>query len=117
MQRDKFRGFSSSSSSSSAPKGNDAMAELRRLLAGDDFEKYDLKGEEGVLTAQDLHVLTDRSEDAFQRAAEMGTAEGADGGAAAGTGAGVGGEGRDDGKFKSVVGKKGAEGDVLAGLV
>lgn len=118
MQRDKFRGFSSSSSSS-APKGNDAMAELRRLLAGEDFEKYDLKGEEGVLTQQDLHVLTDRSEEAFQRAAEMGTAEDADGGAGAGTGAGagVGGEGRDDGKFKSVVGKKGGEGDVLAGLV
>lgn len=52
-------------------KGSHAeeMAELVRLLEEDDFERYETaEGAEGILSDEDLSVLTDRSEAAYVRA-------------------------------------------------
>lgn len=44
------------------------FTELQRLLGRDDGEKIDLDQEKGLLSAQDLAILTDRSDEAFERA-------------------------------------------------
>ncbi|KAL2352542.1 SWI/SNF chromatin remodeling complex component [Cryomyces antarcticus] len=55
--------------------GKDAKAsasdfeELQKLLRRDDGERFDLEGDgQGVLSDEDLKILTDRSEDAYERA-------------------------------------------------
>ena len=44
------------------------FAELQRLLGKDDGEKVDVAHEKGLLSDKDLAILTDRSEEAFDRA-------------------------------------------------
>lgn len=44
------------------------FAELQALLGKDDGERIDLEGGKGLLSEEDLAVLTDRSEEAFERA-------------------------------------------------
>lgn len=48
--------------------GNDEFDELQRLLAKDDGERIDVAEGKGLLSDEDLAILTDRSEDAFERA-------------------------------------------------
>ena len=62
IQKGKFRSLLSKDSAS---EGAD-MDELAKLLEHDDFEGYDPG--EGVLSDEDLKILTDRSEAAFARA-------------------------------------------------
>jgi len=44
------------------------MDELRSLLGRDDGERLDFKGEGALLTEEDLKVLMDRSQEAYERA-------------------------------------------------
>lgn len=50
--------------------GEDGEEELRRVLEGDGFEKYDTKGDGGgvLLSEAELGILTDRSEKSYERA-------------------------------------------------
>ena len=66
VQKGKFRSLLNPNA-----KGNsaDEMAELARILEEDDFERYETaEGAEGILSDEDLKVLTDRSEAAYARA-------------------------------------------------
>lgn len=69
IQKDKFRSILSSQSQNKRAKDED-LSELQRILAeSDDFETYDPSSEKGgVLSEEDLRVLTDRSEGAYERA-------------------------------------------------
>ena len=60
IQKGRFRNVQSDA-------GND-FAELQRLLGKDDGEKIDVAGGKDLLTEEDLAILTDRSDDAFDRA-------------------------------------------------
>lgn len=75
---------------------DNAADDLQRLLATDDFENYDPRG--AMLTDDDLRVLMDRSEAAFERVAP-GALEG------------------EGGKFRTVETKPGDGGDILGGLI
>lgn len=90
IQKDKFRSL--------LRTGDDdnSTDDLQRLLATDDFENYNPHG--AMLTDDDLRVLMDRSEAAFERAAP-GTLEG------------------EGGKFRTVETRPGGKGDILEGLV
>lgn len=90
IQKDKFRSLLRSGDDDNA--GDD----LQHLLATDDFENYDPRG--AMLTDDDLRILMDRSEAAFERAAP-GALEG------------------EGGKFRTVETKPGDGGDILGGLV
>ena len=63
-------------------KEDEEVDELTRILTEDDFEKYEVADDgkgllgEGLLSEQDLDILTDRSEEAYSRAEK-----GLDGGA------------------------------------
>lgn len=121
IQKDKFRGISTSSASrkAGAQGDDDALSELQRLLANDDFENYDPSSGpngEDILSDADLELLTDRSDAAFARAERV-----------AGGGGGVNGDengdagksegARDGEKFRTVLAKRDKNGDILAGLV
>lgn len=125
IQKDKFRGFASAGAAAAARKAgadgdDDAVSDLHRLLANDDFENYDPSGGAGgeILTEADLRLLTDRSDAAFARAEMAGGAAaggvGSDGGEEDG-GTGLAGDAGGE-KFRTVRMKRGAEGDLL-GLV
>lgn len=90
IQKDKFRSLLRTGDD------DDAADDLQRLLATDDFENYDPRG--AMLTDDDLRVLMDRSEAAFERAAP-GALEG------------------EGGKFRTVETKPGEGGDILGGLI
>lgn len=60
LQRGRFRSIRSDA--------GDDFAELQRLLGKDDGEKIDVAGGKDLLSDKDLAVLTDRSEEAFERA-------------------------------------------------
>ena len=96
IQKDKFRSLLGGSRSSVSAA--DDLTELQRLLASDDFENYNCDGE--VLTEKDLRVLEDRSDAAFSRAEKAAVEKVHEGG-----------------RFRAVETKRGAQGDVLAGLV
>ena len=65
IQKDKFRSILSQNKKAK----DEDMSELQRILAEtDDFETYNPSGE--VLTNEDIEVLTDRSEKAYERAAK-----------------------------------------------
>lgn len=51
-------------------KGEDEVAELQRLLGTSDGETFEWTDGEGVLSERDLKILTDRSDGAYERAAE-----------------------------------------------
>ena len=70
IQKDKFRSIRDNGPKASGKKAEE-LSELQALLAEyeDDFENYEI-GDGEVLTEQDLKVLTDRSEKAYQRAAK-----------------------------------------------
>lgn len=91
IQKDKFRSLLRSGGDE-----DHAADDLQRLLATDEFENYDPRG--AVLTDDDLRVLMDRSEAAFERAAP-GALEG------------------EGGKFRTVETKPGDGGDILGGLM
>lgn len=77
IQKGRFRKDMAAGGGKSGVSGADFM-ELQKLLARDDGEKYDVKGDEDggqLLSDEDLHRLTDRSEEAFERA-EKGLDEG-----------------------------------------
>ncbi|KIW49268.1 hypothetical protein PV05_10962 [Exophiala xenobiotica] len=44
--------------------------DVRAVLEGDEFEKYDVEGKEGgkILSEEELRILTDRSDEAYERA-------------------------------------------------
>lgn len=66
VQKGKFRSLLNPSKNGS---GIDEMAELARILEEDDFERYETaEGAEGILSDEDMAVLTDRSEAAYARA-------------------------------------------------
>ena len=90
IQKDKFRSLLRTGDD------EDGADDLQRLLATDDFENYDPRG--AMLTDDDLRVLMDRSEAAFERAAP-GALEG------------------EGGKFRTVETKTGDGGDILGGLI
>lgn len=48
--------------------GGEDFAELQRLLGKDDGERIDIADGKGLLSDEDLAILTDRSEEAFERA-------------------------------------------------
>ena len=106
IRKDKFRSLLGRSNhkaqkhpSNDQESDSDDESALQRLLATDDFENYNPRGPAGgdILTDDDLRVLMDRSEAAFERA-EGGVVEG---------------EGE---KFRTV-GTKVEEVGVLAGLM
>lgn len=122
IQKGKFRsllgGGGGGGGSSANKKGTTAPTdtdELTDLLAAadddDDFENYSHSFTDEVLTDQDLKVLTDRSDAAFDRAAA--TAACGKGGGGGGGGGGFG-EGE---KFRTVEAKTGREGDIMGGLM
>ena len=47
-----------------------AVDELQRILTEDDFEQYEMDEQGELLSAAELHVLMDRSEEAYRRAAK-----------------------------------------------
>jgi ATP-dependent DNA helicase len=57
-------------------KDDDNIDDLRRILMDQEFEKYEINvnadgiGVQNILSDKDLEVLTDRSEEAYRRAAE-----------------------------------------------
>lgn len=51
-----------------AEEEDDELAELRKMLGRTDGEKVDFGGGEEILTDRDLKILTDRSEEAYERA-------------------------------------------------
>ena len=66
IQKDKFRSILSNQNKKAK---DEDMTELQRILAeSDDFETYNPTGE--ILTDEDIRVLTDRSEAAYERAAK-----------------------------------------------
>ena len=65
IQKDKFRSILNQNKKAK----DEDLSELQRILAEtDDFETYNPSGE--VLTNEDIEVLTDRSEKAYERAAK-----------------------------------------------
>lgn len=90
IQKDKFRSLLRSGDD------DNTADDLQHLLATDDFENYDPRG--AMLTDDDLRILMDRSEAAFERAAP-GALEG------------------EGGKFRTVETKPGDGGDILGGLM
>ena len=50
--------------------GEEELAELRRLLGRSDGEAFEVEDGHGVLSERDLRILTDRSDEAYERAAE-----------------------------------------------
>ena len=50
--------------------GEEELAELRRLLGRSDGEAFEVEDGHGVLSERDLKILTDRSDEAYERAAE-----------------------------------------------
>lgn len=69
IQKGKFKSLLDGiDSSRSKLTGSDAD-ELRGVLDNDDFEKYDVKeGGAGILSEEELAILTDRSDKAYERA-------------------------------------------------
>ena len=63
IQKGRFRNVKAESGG-----GGDEFAELSRLLAKDDGERIDVAEGKGLLSDEDLAVLTDRSDEAFERA-------------------------------------------------
>lgn len=61
IQKGRFR-------SSKAEGGGADFLELQKLLGRDDGEKLDIAEGKGVISDEDLKILTDRSEEAFDRA-------------------------------------------------
>ncbi|KZF23476.1 hypothetical protein L228DRAFT_209998 [Xylona heveae TC161] len=65
IQKGKFKSLSS------VTQNKEDFDELQRVLMQDDFEKYELSQNttaEGILSDRDLEILTDRSEEAYERA-------------------------------------------------
>lgn len=51
-------------------KVKEEQEELKRMLADDGFEKFDVGDEKAILSERDLEILTDRSDEAYARAAQ-----------------------------------------------
>jgi ATP-dependent DNA helicase len=60
IQKGKFKSLTASN--------KDDIEELQRILMEDDFEKYDAGEGAEILNEEDLDVLMDRSEEAYERA-------------------------------------------------
>ncbi|KAK6343355.1 hypothetical protein TWF730_010946 [Orbilia blumenaviensis] len=91
IQKGKFKSMTATSTKTEEQE----FADLRRILMSDDFEKFDVakKGDE-ILSDEDLEVLLDRSDEAYEKAAK--------------------GETKASGVFKAVEMKKVSEQDILA---
>ncbi|EWC43505.1 hypothetical protein DRE_07505 [Drechslerella stenobrocha 248] len=92
IQKGKFKSMTATTTDRTAEQD---LADLKSILMSDDFEKFDV-AETGaqILSDDDLEVLLDRSEGAYERAAK--------------------GETRASGVFKAVEGGKNTEQDILA---
>lgn len=66
IQKGKFKSLLDGNSK----KGSKEEEELRRVLVSDDFEKFDVGDETAILSDHDLDILTDRSDEAYARAAK-----------------------------------------------
>ena len=66
IQKGKFKSLLDGGTKKSAKEEE----ELRRVLADDDFEKFDVGNETEILSKHDLDILTDRSDEAYARAAK-----------------------------------------------
>ena len=72
IQKGKFKSLFDGVDSKRSKLSKTDADDLQGVLASDEFEKYDV-GEEGggaILSEEELGVLTDRSEKAYERAAE-----------------------------------------------
>ncbi|EPS45307.1 hypothetical protein H072_718 [Dactylellina haptotyla CBS 200.50] len=92
IQKGKFKSMTATSSTKTEEQ---EFADLKNILMSDDFEKFDVatKGTE-ILSDEDLDVLLDRSDEAYDKAAK--------------------GETKASGVFKAVEMKKVSEQDILA---
>ncbi|KAF1350248.1 P-loop containing nucleoside triphosphate hydrolase protein [Delphinella strobiligena] len=70
IQKGRFRKEGGGGTSGAGGVSGADFKELQRLLARDDGERYDVEGGEGgeILSQDDLDRLTDRSDEAFERA-------------------------------------------------
>lgn len=81
IQKGKFKSLFDGVDAKKGKMKAEDMEELKGALAGDDFEKFDPATDGGeVLSEEDLKILTDRSEKAYERA-EKGLDVGGDGAA------------------------------------
>ena len=71
IQKGKFKSLFDGVDEKKGMLKKEDMAEVRGVLAGDEFERYDAGDETGeILSEQDLKILTDRGDKAYERAAK-----------------------------------------------
>ncbi|EGX46483.1 hypothetical protein AOL_s00109g55 [Orbilia oligospora ATCC 24927] len=91
IQKGKFKSMTATNTKTEEQE----FADLRKILMSDDFEKFDVAKEgDEILSNEDLEVLLDRSDEAYEKAAK--------------------GETKASGVFKAVEMKKVSEQDILA---
>ncbi|TGJ64355.1 hypothetical protein EYR41_010416 [Orbilia oligospora] len=91
IQKGKFKSMTATNTKTEEQE----FADLRKILMSDDFEKFDVAKEgDEILSNEDLEVLLDRSDEAYEKAAN--------------------GETKASGVFKAVEMKKVSEQDILA---
>ncbi|KAF3163534.1 hypothetical protein TWF788_001547 [Orbilia oligospora] len=91
IQKGKFKSMTATNTKTEEQE----FADLRKILMSDDFEKFDVAKEgDEILSNEDLEVLLDRSDEAYEKAAK--------------------GETKVSGVFKAVEMKKVSEQDILA---